>query len=348
MFRTLMPLSHVALFGATVLLAPADGAADAGGGPAGGGANDAPGADDGADAGDLGDGQDDGSDDTGDDADGGDAGREDDLEDLLADNDEDDEQQGTRTDQDRIKKLAAKNRKLRRQIARRLPTLQRLKDVDVDGLMHKARNYDAIEEAARRNPRLRALLNGGDDAEDEDDRPARRSRKTEDADFDEAKLPFDANKDPVHRYFANLAKQNHELQRQFSQLTKRIDGYEKQGQQRDETSSRAQWGDAVRAAGEQIGDKKIAKLVQDAMRGAFNTPGIRQRYSPQQVLNHYLKEYGVNPGQARRAADAAKQRIAERNKRLPNHAERGGQPAGARPKKESLADVRKRLSRSVS
>jgi len=309
-------------------------------------------ADDSGDAGDLGDDGGDAGDDSGDHAGDDDAGdREESLEDLLVDGDDDEHADDQRTADQRIKALSKKNRKLRRQMAKYLPALKRLGTVDLDDVLDRARRYNDFEEAARRNPKLRALVRGGDDVDDDaDDDTPRRGRKTDAApEFDESKLPFDPNKDAVHRYFADVAKGNHELRHQITQLMKRLDGFETRDQQRGEASAKSQWTSAIKAAGEKITDKKIAKLVRDAMIGAFNTPGVRGRYSADQVLNHYLKEYGADPAQARRVKDAAKQRIAERNKHLPRHASTGGMAAGARDgKREKLSDVRKRLSRAVS
>lgn len=336
-------VSMVASFGA-VFTAPPDGAS-AGVAPAGGGASPAPGAaDGGADAGDLDGGTDDGAD-LGTNADDANAADADDLESLLVEDEDEDQPGQTRTAEDRIKALNAKNRKLRRRLAKHSGTLQRLNGVDLDDLVTRARSYDALQQSAASNPRLRALLNGGD-ADDADDRaPGRRSpaRRDDDPDFDEKTLPFDPNANEANRYFANLARQNHDMQRTLKQLTRRLDGVQQQDTQRSEASQRREWGTVVKEAGAQITHAGQRKLFQDAVVGAFNNPNVRAKYTPQQIVSYYLKELGVQPRQAARANAAAAQRVAVKNQSLPRHPAQGGSPASARNPRERLADVHRRI-----
>lgn len=344
MFRMLQLIAPVPMFGADVLLAPPDldgGAATS----TGGDDSQSSGADDGADAGDLELDADAGGD-QGDDAHSREAGDDDDLDenDLLGD-DEDEDAQKTRTPEESLKALKAKNRKLRRQLLKRDGVYKRVKGLDIDDVLSRARRADEFEESLRRNPKLRSLITGDDDA---DDRGAsRRGGKDNADDFDESKLPFDANRDAVHRWMADTAKTVHALQRENKALLQRLDGFERKDVERGERSVKTQWSQAVQAVDKQITDKKIAKLVRDAITGAYNTPSIRQKYSAQQVLAYYLKEYGASPGQARRAQAASQQRIAEGNRHRPTHPDRGGTPAGARPPRERLADVARRLRRST-
>lgn len=318
----------------------------------------------GADPGDGGDGSQPLDDPAADDADpdgaaGGDAAREDALEDLLIDDDEEEHGQD-RPHQDRIKALAAKNRKLRKRLAKVLPQVERYKGVDVDDLRVRASRADQLEEALRANPRLRARLFG-----EEEDAPARSARHApapEDADFDESTLPFDANETPTNRYFANLAKQNHTLQRTVRQLAERVTQMDGRDQSRTEATTRGQWRTAIDAAAEHITSKGVRTLFKDAVTAAYQLGGNAGKYTPQQIINHYLKALEIDPSQAQAAARAAatagrpgttpgadRQRIAERNRTLPRTVAPSGTPAPARSGRgERLYDVHKRVRHAAS
>jgi hypothetical protein len=337
-------VSLVQSFGA-VYTAPPD-AASAGVAPAGGAPSPGAGSGDAPDAGDLESGADDAGDDLGAAADDQNAGDTDDLDALLGDDEDDDQAGQTRTAEDRIKALNAKNRKLRKRLLKSKGTLERLGGVDLDDLITRARQYDALQANAARNPRLRALLSGGDDEDADDRAPARRPgarNHDDDPPFDEAKLPFDPNENEANRYFAGLARDNHELKRTVRQLTARFEQFARQDSARSEATQREQWGSVVTAAAKQISHDGQRKIFRDAVVGAFNNPKIRERYTPQQIVSYYLKELGVQPQQAARANAAARQRVAEKNRTLPRHPAQGGSPAPARNPKETLADVHRRI-----
>lgn len=337
--------------GADVLSAPPD-TAGTGAAPTGGDGSQPSDAGNSGDAGDFGDAGDDAGGDPGDagDADAGE--RDENLEDLLVDEDDDDQPgQAPRTAEDRIKALAKKNTKLRKQMAKRLTALKRIEGMDLDELLYKARSYDNFDAATRRNPRLRALLDGGDADDDTADGPTARPRKgkmNEPPAFDESALPFDPNENPTNRYFADMAKRNHALEHQLGQLVARLDGVEQLDGKRSEAAVTKEWTSVIRGASEQVKDPAVRDLFKDALLGAMHNPQIRGKYTPQQIVAHYLKRLNIAPAQAQRAVAAARQRVATNNKNLPRHPPNGGMPAAARPaKNERMEDVRKRLSQST-
>lgn len=298
-------------------------------------------------------------------ADGHDAVGEDALEDLLTDDDDptEDETGRTRTPEDRLKAVAKKNRKLRKQLAKLLPLGKRLQGVDLDDLMTRARNYDSLDRTIRANPKLRARIYGGD----ADEEPTtRRLAPVADPGFDESTLPFDANETPTNRYFADLAKANHELNLTVKQLAGRLDTVDGRDTQRTERDEKSRWDAAENAAMARIKLKSVRTTFHDSLIGAFTSRAAHGR-SPQFVIDHYLKQYeedglltpqeaakagaaaaaaaGTPPAAAAPSRAAAQQRIAEGNRGLPRTVAPPGSPAPARTGRESLADVNKRIRR---
>ncbi|MGE0590908.1 MAG: hypothetical protein AB7G23_03010 [Vicinamibacterales bacterium] len=316
-------------------------ASGAGAAPASGGASPAPAAP-GSDGGHGDEGIGDGGDASGEEeAAAHGADHDEDLDDLIVG--DDDEEAPGRDPQEAIKALRARNRKLRRQMAKRLGTLKRLEGVDLDAVMRKASQYDEFERAAQRNPRLKSLLQGDDDAAD-GAAPARKGGKKERAAFDEKALPFDPRENPVNEYFAGLARTNHELQQTVQDLADRLESLDRRDQQRTEGSQRQQWAGALTRAAEQVTDEGVRTVFIDAVKGAYRDPEVRAKYTPEQVIGHYLKTLKIAPQQAARAAAAAKARVAKANTTLPRVPQTTGTPAPARSgARESLKDVAKRL-----
>lgn len=291
------------------------------------------------------------------------------------DDDEDDDDPDLREDAEvspeRVKRMAAKLKKLnRRDRSFRVERarLRELRDqgVTLDDLIHGNRQHRALAEQIANNPALKRLVTG-DTAEDEAARREPPARvEPEDPEFDESSLPFDPNENDANRYFANMAKQNHELQRAAKKLTARLDQIEgkdvaraAEETKRAELAEKSTWKGAIDAAAKTIEDETVRTLFKDAVAAAYQN---RQRHgkSVNEIIAHYLKGK-LAPGQAKAANDAAakvtktaapapqrtaatQQRIAEQNKTLPRTVAPAGSPASARTGKESLVDVRRRLT----
>lgn len=289
-------------------------------------------------------------------ADGVQAERDEALEDLLLDEDEDDPKA---TVDDRYKKLAAKNRKLKRQLAKRMSVLKRFEGLDPDDVLTRARQFDQLnEQIARLTPRQRAALYGGEVTD-----PAQPARPAPVADpeFDPSQLPFDPNENEINRYFAGMAKDNFELKRTIARLEGRLQQVDSRDTARTEAQERSQWKGAIDAAAATIPDDEVRILFKDAMAAAYRDRA-NHRKAPQDIIAHYLKgklspqqqkqanaaaaQATAGKGAPARGAQAQAQRIAESNKSLPRTVAPSGQPAPARSEKPSLADIRKRLTGS--
>lgn len=284
--------------------------------------------------------------------DGDDADRDDDLDALF---DDDDDGQTARSDAERIQALVKKNRKIRKQLARSLPMVKRLKGVDLEELFANSRNYQALSETIRRNPKLRALVNGGDAESDQHERtpPA---AKEKDEDFDEKALPFDPSESDTNRWLANHARETHETRKQLKALQARLDGHDSRETQRTEGQVKSQWESTIKAAARHITDDAIREMFMETCAAHYLNPASRAKNTPQQVVSHYLRRLKVDPSQAakaNRAADAAakpgvrtaatQQRIAENNKNLPRTSAVTGNPAPARNERATLASVKQKI-----
>lgn len=285
---------------------------------------------------------------------GDDAGREEALEDLLLDEDEDG--QAERSHEERLKAVAKKNRKLKRQLAKLLPLSERLKGVDLDRLVARAQQYDDLSAQIRSNPKLRALIHG--DA-DEPEKGRRTPAAEPEEQFDESKLPWDPNESPVNRRMTDMARESFELRKQLKQLQARIDGVDGRETARTEAQVRDTWKTTILSATAQIKDDGVATVFRDVMIAAYENPKVRGKYTPQQLVSHYLKVLKINPAEAAKANAAAaktgngngavrtaatQQRIAEQNKSLPRTVATNGSPAPARSDKPTLGSLRKQVA----
>ena len=342
-------------FIATPLLAPEDGAMA-------GGAD--PGAEGTADAGfDGGDGNDaDGFDDGASDGDGTQARGDDDEDlDLIAGPEEDDDAVG-RPAEERLRNVLKKFRKARRQLAKFKPLADRLKGVDVDEVLQGHRQFLTLRERLATNKRLQRLLieDGADGAADDqsDDAPAGRGADRGRAveEFDESTLPFDPNASPSNRYFADFFKRHHatarEQERMVRTLSKRIEQLEGGLQQRDQRVISERWQNELNAALSQIKgpDRVMVKnqqtVLKDLVTAAFRL--APKGTDPKKVIAHYSGLLGIKPTQGQLSAAQAKQRAAIRNASLPRTGGGAGVPTPARGKKESIADVTRRIRQSLS
>jgi hypothetical protein len=290
------------------------------------------------------------------------------------DDDEDDDDPDLREDAEvspeRLKRITAKLSKLKRRdrafrVERARLRELRAQGVSLDDLIHGTRQHRHLAEQIANNPTLRKLVHG-DEADDPATRrePPAREPDPDDADFDETALPINANDSEVNKYFVDLARDHHELKRTAKQLQARLDAMEGKDtartvaeQQRVEVEEKRTWKGAIDAAAKDL-PKAFQNVFKDAMTAAFH--GRRQhKQTPQQIIAHYLKDQVASGEVTNRQAAAAtaasgktapvrtaatQQRIAEQNKTLPRTVAPAGTPASARTGKESLQDVRRRLT----
>jgi hypothetical protein len=278
------------------------------------------------------------------------------LDRLLVDDDVDDQ---TRPIEQRLKALDKKNRKLKRQLAKRAGTLQRLEGIDLDDLVASKRKLAEFNELLSKNPRIRALLNG--DAEPE---PERRTPAADpEEQFDEANLPFDVNENDTHRFFAKMARQNFEMQKELKKLRGDLSALDGRDRTRTESQVRDTWRSTIVAAADKIKSTAVRKLFMDNLAAHYNDPRVRAKFTPQQLVNHYLSELKadglITEAQAKATSAAAapatpktpvrtaatQQRIAEANKSLPRTAAVTGTPAPARSQRPSMQELGKKLRR---
>lgn len=302
---------------------------------------------------------------------------DDDDDDLKADGDWTPER-GKRV----AKKLSKQNRRVQRLTAAEreyAPIRAQLAElreqgITLDDLRHGHRQYRELSQQIAANPHLRKLVSG--DVADEETRAAAAPAREEepDPDFDPKSLPFDPENEE-NKFAFGLAQDNHELKRLAKQLQKRLDAIEgkdtartQEEAKRVEAKELKTWKDVIDAAAATV-PEDFRYAFMDAMTSAYQD---RKRHGKPATffIAHYLKGK-LAPGQQRtantaaeKAADkaakpatpattpvrtaATQQRIAESNKNLPRTVGPVGTPSTARTQKESLADVRRRITGSKS
>jgi hypothetical protein len=267
--------------------------------------------------------------------------------------------------EERVKKLLAARKRDRRRLRERTPVFQRVQElakhgISIDDLIQGFRSARAYEGLAQRNPKLRALLNGGDgDAEERTDRSrGDRRSATDDFQFDDSPeaLGFDPKASQANKSLAASMRQtallNHQFQKLMARLDpdkllERVDGIERGVQHQSATAIRREWTEAIDAAMPHIKDPDLRDVFQDLMTQAMEKAGGKR--PAKGIVEFYLKKLKINPAQAAKAttAAAAASRIrhgaAERVTQLQRQPGRQGTAAPARQGKETLAQVHRRV-----
>lgn len=302
------------------------------------------------------------ADDTGGDESTGDAGRDEDDADLLAGDDDDDSP--SLSHEERLRKIAKTNRRLKRQLAKYLPFRDlRQQGIDPSTVLQNARQFQALQQRIQSDPRLRkaiAQAMGGDDDGDSGDsrqpaggRQSTRFGRPQVSDFDPTKAPWDTESESG-RFFVGEAKLLRDIgkyvtsledtvEARLARLEGGIQSRDQREQHQQQQSFQRNWLSAVDAAAKKITNPGVRDLFTDNLKLAMSNPQA-QKLGVQKVVAHYLKRLGVNPTQARIAQAAAQGRTAHNNGRLPrNMAGGNGTPTPARGQRERLSDVHKRL-----
>jgi hypothetical protein len=272
---------------------------------------------------------------------------------------EEDAPSSTRTAEEQIAALRKSNNRLRRRFAKAKPIVDRVRDLNLDELTARARQYDALEEAARRNPRLRALLyNDSDDPADTPaERPASSSSKLPPlpAEFTAESLGFDPAESTANRVLATAIQHVAALSQQVATLQRlqpTVQSLERDVRARTATEEAGAWRAALTSLEEKLkaaapGNELVVTLARDAFVGAYQTRGSHRR-SPQQVVDHYLGQLakaGQISKKTQQVVSAGVQsRIAEHNRSLPKSPAGGGSPAPAAGNtRPTLKDIHRKL-----
>lgn len=261
------------------------------------------------------------------------------LEDLLV---EDDEDEG-RPLEERVKALSKRNRKLRRQMAKRAAVLQRIKDpAEFDSITRDAEAYRAIAREAQRNPRLRQAIFGASAGEDQSEGPAAKPARPK---FDRKALPFDADENPVNRYLADQFESLQAMREALDQVRQEVQGTRQQVAQTHHQRAVDQWKGAVDGASKRITNVGLRRAFEKAM--ALEFAQSRGQRDVATAIKDWLTDFGVPSKEASAANAAARQRIAEGNARRPLSQGRPVVASAARPgdgEKKTLASIRRRLA----
>lgn len=245
----------------------------------------------------------------------------------------------------RVKKLRKDARRLARRLERQNQIAGALKGHDVRQLLTKAQQFDALAQAAATNPKLRAAIFGPAFGADEDSSPKGKASAEDDLNLDD--LPFDTS-DPVGKFFAERISRDAKTIKALTERLARIEGTLEQGTQQSQAAAARAETAAWKSAAEKAADQMPAEyrtMFLDAVFGAFSEAKRRGvQIEPQAVIDHYLKQARLTRAQTQRASDAAAQRIAEGNSRLPRPVT-GGSPASGRPAFRTVAEVNRMVRR---
>lgn len=289
-------------------------------------------------------------------------GDADDDESLLL-GDDDDAQHDRRPLEEQLAALRKANRRLKSKHLKAKPVLDRLKGQNLDDIVSQARSFSELQRAAQHNPRLRALIYGGDADDPEPTRsqakPAAASLPSLPSEFTTQTLGFDPDESPGNRVIANAIQHTAELTRRIAQLEALVPTV--QNLDRTVTSSRqaaekTSWSTQLQTFESELkkvapGNTLLLTLARDAMHGAFQTRAQHGR-SPDQIVQHYLKQFvktgALTTQQAGKVNAATQSRMAAHNRTLPRSPAGGGQPSGARGNQPRLLkDVNRDLRAGV-
>lgn len=246
----------------------------------------------------------------------------------------------------RYKTNANKLRRIQRWKAKNSGLVERVRALGgteaLDRLLQRSAQAESIERQLQSSPKLRALLNGEpDDTTSATSRapaaPARRRHVDDLEAFDQ-----DHPATPVMRRMAETLDR---LEDENARLRQDVTGVTSKDQQREQQTEQAAWKSAVDAAAEKL-SPQLRTMFTDAVAGAFqHAKRNGLKVTPQQVIDHYLKDVGVSKPTAAAASAAAASRIATHNKNQPSRsAVTGGSPAAAGQRtRETVEQLGRRL-----
>lgn len=273
--------------------------------------------------------------------------------------------QAQETDAQRVESLRKANNRFKRKYLKAKETLDRVKGLgDLDQLVQRARQYDELESAIQRNPKLRALLSDHSDSDDPTAPPARETRPAASSKlpalpsaFDARSLGFDpADPDnPASGVLAATIQHVVDLRNKVDELMRlapSVRSLEQSSAHRQATEERGQWTSALSSLKTKLqeaapGNELLVEFATDALVGAFQTRRQHGR-TPDQVVKHYLdrmqKAGQISKKVAAQVSAGVQARAAEHNRTLPKSPAGGGAPASPQGnQRKTLKDVHKQL-----
>lgn len=258
-----------------------------------------------------------------------------------ADDDDDDESEdyaeATFKEDPQFKRVLAKLKKRNRQLAKLRPLAARVKDVNLDDVLVKAKSADELQATLARHPELaEQVLKAMSGLADR--KPAADAKKK----FDRKSLPFNVD-DESGKFFADFYEQFLSLQDELASTKTELATHRDANVRQTRATEMRAWQDAVKAAAAKV-PSWARDMFNDAVYGAYREAQTRgNRLDPQRVIRHYLTKLPIGD-QAKAAANAAaKDRIASNNAHLPRVPSRSGVPASVRKPGETVADVNRRI-----
>lgn len=244
-----------------------------------------------------------------------------------------------------FKRALNRARRAQRQAAKYRPIVEKVRAFGVEGnledVVSRARRFDEVQ------PLLRRATSG------ETSRAAQPPQEYQPPPFDKNAVPFDPN-DPGGRWLIEREEQHHNrfhtlvgvVHQMARELHSLREGHQGEQRTREVTNWRGEIDKASKLLPEKVNGIPLRTLFSDAVIGAFHQARVTgRRINPDQVIQHYLKEFSAQKKNPAALTAAAQQRIAENNRTLPGRqAYAGGTPAEARNRKdERVKDVTKRL-----
>ncbi len=272
---------------------------------------------------------------------------DDNPDDLIADSGDD----AASPAEERIKRLVAKGKKDRRALTKAQKVRSILGDEDPRALVRDAGQMRQMREAVQRGDQatIRAVLGITEQpaASPDADQPSTRLPA-----FDRSKLPFKAEQNEIHGWFADEAERNHDLRAQFNTIVgdvdARLSALETHNRTGAQKASSKQWDEAIDAAAKTIADTKTRDGFEQLVRREGNMLRAKgQNFEPTKVCQYWLARLGLKPSEVTRATAAAKSRSATHNKALPQHMGGGGAPASSKSTKTlSLREINRNIQRT--
>jgi len=221
----------------------------------------------------------------------------------------------------------------------------------VQEFIQKSRSFDALLEraggdAAKLLRLIDRLDNGEGDGDTRSAAPAGKTAAVDPDDFefsDEDLSKLWDTESESGKFFVKMAKKLRDTTRELKNTRGKLEQFEGGQRNKEVAAVQKQWLDAIDAGAKKITDPDVRDVYSDLMKAAYKE--ARGRLNPAELSVKILKKLKVNPTQARMVAGAQQQRMAQTNQQRPRH-QAGGTGSTATPargKRESLADVHKRL-----
>lgn len=258
----------------------------------------------------------------------------DDDDDDEDDDDADDEDEKGELTEERFRKVLKAKRRLERQGKKFRPTRERLKELEaaglsIDDLVHSHRSLASMQRRLEENPKLRALIEGDDEASASRDTRGRSSNGKREP----VKYPFKTDNESgqfFQRFHEDYLSHRDEVGTRLEKIEKLLEGEVRERHSERQSASVKEWRTQAETA---------AKVIPEGFRDLFmHTIGLEMRRAlrgeikatPQQVIDAHLnklrKKGSITDATKKRASEAAREFIARRNETLPRRPAGSGGP----------------------